>query len=83
MKTKDKILATSGCFVGIADMIQEYFYLSKTPEFIKESIDQKKNSSTDIYKIKNSVKILENFYMKIASKNGYRRFYFMRKEIQK
>ena len=81
MKTKDKILATSGSFVGIADMIQEYFYLSKTPEFIKESIDQKKNSSTDIYKIKNSVKILENFYMKIESKNGYRRFYFMRKEI--
>ncbi len=83
MKTKDKVLATSVSFVGIADMIQEYFYLSKPPEFIKESFDIKKNSSKEIYKIQNSVKVLENFYMKIESKIGYRRFYFMRKEIQK
>jgi hypothetical protein len=83
MKTKDKVLATSGSFVGIADMIQEYFYLSKPPEFIKESFDIKKNSSKETYKIQNSVKVLENFYMKIESKRGYRRFYFMRKEIQK
>jgi hypothetical protein len=83
MKTKDKVLATSGSFVGIADMIQEYFYLSKSPEFIKESVDIKKNSSKETYKIKNSVKILDSFYMKIESKNGYRRFYFMRKEMPK
>jgi hypothetical protein len=83
MKIKDKLLASSGSFVGIADLIQEYFYLSKPPEFIKESFDIKKNSSKEIYKIQNSVKILENFYMKIESKKGYRRFYFMRKELTK
>jgi len=84
MKARDKVLTTSGSFIGIADMIQEYFYLSSPPEFIKESFDIKKNSSKEIYKIQNSVKILENFYMKIESKKGYRRFYFfMRKEVQK
>jgi hypothetical protein len=83
MKTKDKILATSGSFVGIADIIQEYFYLSKPPEFIKESFSTSMKSHREIYKIQNSVKILENFYMKIESKNGYRRFYFMRKEINR